>query len=41
MSFSMSFEIYDNCYKYNFKFEDEKNLKENAKKITKVKIKKS
>ena len=36
----MSFEIYNNCYKYNFKFEDEKNLKENAKKLPKLKSRK-
>ena len=36
----MSFEIYNNCDKYNFKFEDEKNLKENAKKLPKLKSRK-
>ena len=34
------FEIYNNWYKYDFKFEDETNLKENAKKLPKLKTQK-
>ena len=34
------FEIYNNWYKYDFKFEDEKSLKENSKKLPKLKSQK-
>lgn len=34
------FEIYNNWYKYNFKFEEEENLKENSKKLPKLKSRK-
>lgn len=33
-------EIYNNWYKYNFKFEEEENLKENSKKLPKLKTQK-